>query len=259
MRIGDDIVEGRILMELDVPSLRLNQRQLNTQVLALQAKLEALQIRSVEEPASSVELQALTESLVERQNQKALLDARLEQLTLRAELDGKLIPAAARPVSMLTRSLQRDEIESERDYWLASRNQGASVPEGTLLGWVVDPKRLELRAFISDQDAERVLPEMQVECRWDAIPTKTIQGRVVRLSAEPIATTPEVLIGDSQLISIRNSNGEMTPERPHYEVIIALSTLPNTTIGDSTASVRIETTPETLFVRLERWFRNSLN
>nr|MCU0719435.1 HlyD family secretion protein [Pirellula sp.] len=106
-------------------------------------------------------------------------------------------------------------------------NLGCEVAQGTLLGWFVPESDAEnssglvAHAAVSETDLRWLSVGMNVYIQCDAIPGTKIPATVKRIAAKPLDETPTELIGDFGIVSLRDPQGRLSFEHPHYLVIVA--------------------------------------
>jgi hypothetical protein len=129
---------------------------------------------------------------------------------------------------------------------VAASNLGCTLPRGTLVGWYSPMQKPILTAVVSQEDVRLLNIGMKAVCRWDSDLANTQVGTILQISPEAISATPTQLLGDSALVSLRNAQGRMAPEKPHYQVTIQLQQHTSQHLAGSLSSVRFEIASRTL-------------
>lgn len=248
--LGQLVTPGQNLVRLQSRDLELELLLVEGQLRQLEEKLVQLRLAQVDDDQAAFELGDTVEQLAKHRAQRQILMDEISALQVLAEFDGRLIPSENRPQVTL----------SEGDHlgiWnpiLAEAHLGATIERGTLLGWLAGGDSLELTAMVPEDEAERLRPGMSVVCRWDCQAGQIYHGKVLRISAEPLTTTPEVLLGDPGFVTEISPDGRAVPFRSHYEVEISVERFPKGACHQSLATVHVATAPSTLAEILYRFY-----
>jgi len=248
--LGKSVLRGEPLVKLQSMDLELELLLIDGRVAQLEEKLKQLRLALVDDDQAAFELGDTIEQIAMYQSQRQILRSEMESLQVLAEFDGRLIPSEMRPQVAL----------AEKDHlgiWnpiLSEAHLGATIERGTLLGWLVAGERLELTALVPEEEVERLRPGMSVVCRWDCQVQTIYNGKVERIAAEPLETTPDILLGDPSFVTEVGSDGRAVPTRSHYEVVVVVPDFPAAATHQSLATVHITTAPSTLWEMLYRFY-----
>lgn len=216
-----------LIFQFDNVSKRREILELENELKVLDVRIEIFQKSMVDQAVAAFELPTLQELKKEWETKLSLLQQESKTLTEVASSKGTVYPSVvplSLPISMgrQTKSIGRI---------LDAVNLGCEVAQGTLLGWFVpeadagDTKGFVAHAAISETDLRWLSVGMRVHLQCDAIPETRIPATVKRIAAKPLDETPTELIGDFSLVSIRDQQGRLTFEQPHYLVIVEADTL----------------------------------
>jgi hypothetical protein len=61
---------------------------------------------------------------------------------------------------------------------------------------------------------------MKVFLQCDALPGTKIPATIKRIATESLDVTPPELVGDFGIVSLRDTEGRLNFEEPHYQVIV---------------------------------------
>ena len=252
--LGKPLPAGAQLVEFDTPDKRYELQLLQNEIVILSKKIEYLNQVSSIDPSTSFELPLTEESLSDRRARLQLLQEELSHLTQTASGPGRLLPTSIR---------LREPLAAPADlHWqrgpLDDVSRGCCVERGTLLGWFTNQKEMEVVAIVSQQDIKQLRLDMQVACRWDCQVDKVIRGQIVRIAPDPIEQTPEELIGDPALISLRNAVGNYAPIEPHYAVTIRVAQPMPDRIRGSLVTIQVHVKNQPLLQTIAHLIRVSL-
>jgi putative peptide zinc metalloprotease protein len=245
---------GTVLVRIEAPERQLEQLELAARIRQLTERESQLRLLSVDEPQAELELESVVDRLAGLRSEAALLDAELAEMSVRAPRSGQFRPATApRPAPLVENRGTPDG--SGR---LPRAEPGNAVTRGELLGWLADENSMEVRVLVPEHDAQRLRTDLPVSVRLDARPASKWQGKITRISPDPVGETPPALSGDAWLVSERNAEGRLVPLLPHYEVRVELDEAPAGWSSDGRVHVHIDTGSATLWQSLLRLARRHL-
>lgn len=245
---GQRVKSGEPLMKISSPTLQVEWIELRGQVEYLKERQHQLQLRSVDDESAASELADVVQQLAKAQQGLDLLTEQIEDLATFAEHDGLVISKNASTAVTLTEYSQSVPTAPV----LTVQQQASSVERGELLGWLARPEKYLVKAYVLQPDAELMSPGMQVRVRWDCALEQTCTGSLRSISPEPIAITPEPLIGDYVFPSTSTTTGGYEPAHACYEAILEIPQLPPSVGHQSLATAYIYTSPRTLYQTLRR-------
>ncbi len=247
---GQAFTVGTELVRIESPELDLQLTDARGKVAILEEHIKQLKARLVDEKELASEVANTTEELAKARDQLAILGSEAESLAIVAKEPGVLLANEFVSTQTLT---ELSDVGNSRPL-LSPPNLGRKVERGTLLGWTSPMTQFELIAYVSERDAELLSPGMEVYCRWDCQPAVKYVGTIIRIAPEPISEIPSALQGDDSIPFRVSENGKTQPERPHYEVNIEMSELPQTLSHQAVATAHFQTAPRTIYQSLKRLF-----
>jgi len=218
-----ELEASELIFSFDSMNKKKEILDLENELSVLDVKIEVLRKSMVDEAAAAFELPALQELRKEWESRLSLL--RREAMTLREEAStrGKVYPTRT-PLSLPLGSGRETKSLSSL---LDNVNLGGHVAQGTLLGWFVPvssdnshSSRLVAHAAVSETDLRWLKIGMKVFLQCDALPGTKIPATIKRIATESLDVTPPELVGDFGIVSLRDTEGRLNFEEPHYQVIV---------------------------------------
>lgn len=249
-KIGDTLPAGSPIAT--IASIELEMEHLDTagQIAVLQQRMAQLELLSVDTESAATQLANTAAELAKAEDRLQILDQELRSLVVVAEVDGKLLGGRYQTFQPMSELPDQQRLTPVLD----QQHVGRGIRRGQMLGWFGSTGAFQLTAYVAEHDAQRLWQGMSLGCRWDCEPGTRFAGTVVRIAPEPILEIPEALIGDESILPRTGSGGASEPAVPHYEVKIAMESMPLTLGHASLANVYFQTAPETLYRSLQRLF-----
>jgi putative peptide zinc metalloprotease protein len=244
---GESVAVGSPIATLDSPSLELELIETRGEVQLLELRSAQLKIMSVDDVNTAAQLATVDEQLAKARERLSILEQDAASLVVVAERPGMLVGGPTFDSRTLTEQPDLDRLSP----LLSAGHAGCFVERGKLLGWLGQPGQYTLTAYVIENDAELLGPDMVVRCRWDSDVAKLYQGRIIRISPEPVSQLPETLAGDASIATQAGKRGELQTAQPYYEVDIAVADAPALS-EQSLATVYFETRPRTAYQSLCR-------
>lgn len=276
---GTPIRRGDVIATLSEPQLQRELLQLRSDVTVREQQLRALELSR--DSASQSMIPEIRSSLEGTRSRLKQFETEVGRLTIRAAEDGVL-----RPPRPMSRSwLNSDDLSFWTGLVLDQRNLGATIAEGTLLGYldpsgVIETKqfelsdgadsdpsrnvsqvqrseRFELLLSLTDRNRQRVLPKQLVEfcptgnpgVSWRGVVREVASLQVSEVSAELVAA------------GLDSEPTTMLPqdEGRRWQAIVDVIVSNNQTspILYSTGEVRIHIAPASIAARLEEFIRET--
>ncbi len=251
---GRRIAAGELLAEFECPEKSYRLEVVRSEIKLLRERITSLNQTASIDPTASLELTLHQELLAESLAKESLLEKEIGSLRLTAGSDGVLLGSSTE----LKRPLTAPE-HMELDLRPASpSNQGCTLNRGALVGWFTAKGQTEVTAIVSESDMKRLRLGMIAACGWDSDIQNIVHGRIVRIAPDPVERTPDELVGDAGVVSLRNNAGVFEPELPHYAVTIAFDELPSPRLRGSLVTVQIHVASQPLLQTIIRMIRLSL-
>lgn len=248
--LGKLMPESSLLVKLQSSELEMEHLMIEGTIAQLQEKLVQLRLSQVDDDQAALELGNTVEQIAMYQARRKILGDEIASLQIFSEFEGRLIPGLSRPQLLMAES-------DHLGIWnpiLSTAHLEATVERGTLLGWLAGGNEIELTAIVTEQEAERIRPGMQVVCRWDCLVGTIYQGVVKRIAADPLEKPPEILMGDPSLGTGAESGSQIAGRSGFYEVLISVPDFPDAAVHQSLATVHIATAPSTLWEMIYRFY-----
>ncbi len=243
---GQAIKPGDPLARFDSPLRRFELIKLHGEITQLKNKIEQLKQLSSIDRNASFEIPTTEKLLAERESKARLLADETDKLTPIAQKHGSVYPA----IHLVQPALASDTRSVQPVSDLEEIRLGSWLARGTLVGYLVTSPDVEVSCLVSQDEIERVQVGMPADCQWDSQVNSPVRGKVVRVSPDPVEQTPDELVGDPRLLSLRNEHGKFAPLSPHYTVTVRFARSDLSRIKGSLATVQIPVASEPLLTRL---------
>jgi HlyD family secretion protein len=224
---GTEILQGRLLLQLNSDRLRSALAEANASLLAARRQARAVEAGPSKEEISTIDgsisetamrLDQVTkdlateESLYKKQatsfaavdkiaNDRKLLEVRLEGLKQRKldlqaryskedkELEQGRIAELTKQVESLRRQLLAGFVVAPESGLIYSLQvrQGSFVSKGTLLAQIYTPGKILLRAYVDEPDLGRIRKGQPVRIEWDGLPNEHWIGLVEKMAEQVVA------------------------------------------------------------------------
>lgn len=237
------------LVQLENEGLQHTRSELAADVRRLRTELDAL----LDNPATAdaAVLPTLRSSLEAATGRLAEFESELDQLCVRAKVEGIFLPPPHVP---------REQRSDLPEHWsgipAAEVNRGAWIERGTLLGYVGLPTDTELHVALTEQEIERIRPGQTVRFGRPG-QSRLYPGTVTTVSEVPSERLPSTLL-ISGLVDGRMEQDAVIPANVTYPATIELDqtglpTVPLYAVGQ----VRIQTKPASVWQRVVRYLRQT--
>lgn len=258
---GATVDSGDLIAELESLELDSELAELKGDADLIRIQIEALEEQQTDNETVAYRLPVLKEQLRDRQERLKLLEEQKRALNIFAAANGRWLPSDSKSAPSLT------EFHDERNANLkVSPNRlGCQVKEGELLGWVVVSDKVFVNALVHEDTVRRLDHDVPVTLRWDSQPHIDYRAQIVSIAREAMRQTPPTVVGDPRFLSVRDSQGNLVPDSPHYEVKLQidssiLESNPERTrrLLGSLASVRFETHRSTILEIVREYIEQNL-
>jgi putative peptide zinc metalloprotease protein len=167
VRDGEQVAAGQLLLVLEDPELLVEQEMLSQKLARLQADHYSVLL------TNPLQAEHVVEEIVQARNQLQRVEERLEQLTIRARMTGRLV--MPRQADLL----------------------GSLARRGDTLGYVLVSEQIRVRAALSERDAALVRESTRsISVRLDDAPEETIPATLLRDMPAATHNLPSPALGD---------------------------------------------------------------
>lgn len=249
---GAEVLPGSEVLRLESLQSQVELIELEGEIRLISEKLRQLRQSQTTMPEASYQIPILTQQLAELRQRIDVLQNEIAGLRYVAPKKGFFLPGNS-VVPVATTSPKSERFPSGVP---DATNLGCVCDRGTLIGWFVLNRRIEVTALVNERDVRLLQVGMPALVQWDAELGRVAKGTVTRISPDATSSTPAALVGDPMLVSNRNREGEFEPESPHFEVAIDVDQ-PGLVLRGAPATIQIPTASESLLDRaLDLWRDN---
>ena len=229
---GMVIEAGTEIARLSSIDLDLAIADLDGKATQAKARLASLERERFTDPAASLEIGTVEESLKSVEEQLGRKRKDRADLVLTAPRGGVVLPSPA--VKQPPDGTGR--LPGWSGHVLGERNIGATLTEGTVLCLVGDPKAFEAVMVVDQSEMEFVSRGQRVDLKLDAMPWQTFRGTVEEIAETNLESGSERLSvkAGGQVPTRTDESGREMPISTSYEALMAV----NDADGSFTAGMR---------------------
>jgi putative peptide zinc metalloprotease protein len=260
VRPGDVVKKDDPLAQLQNIDVDLSITELAGQRNIITAQLDGLRRVSYADPRANTQIDPLKKALEGTNKQLANREGDRKELLLVAPRDGTVLP----PPLVEKRSDDGTQLPTWSGSPFDRNNIGARLMVGTKLCQVGDPRSLEARLVIDQNDVEFVLPGQTVEIMLEQTAEYVYSNCFVeRVSTEDLKESPTHLssLHGGSLPTKMDPSGVARPLSPIFEAVVPLPSEDSHNllrIG-LVGKAKITTAPRTLGSRLWRYLQHTFN
>jgi putative peptide zinc metalloprotease protein len=211
---GQSVQKGDVLGILSNPNLDLELARLEGEVQRIEALAEKHRSlgRPGEEQMAQELLQRRLAEIASRQQQR-------DRLTLRADSDGTVVPAARRDQQRVETS-GYVQLTAWTEAPLREENLGAWLETGTTVCELRPSGEPEAVMVVEQGDVEFLEMGQPMRIKFDALPGLTVPGMIREISRKEAEEFPEQLLAAAggELQTERGADGQITAAGTYYEV-----------------------------------------
>jgi len=253
--LGGEVEKGQPLFDADAPEKRLEWLQLSHELEELRVRIRILEESKVSDESANYELPTLLELKSELEAKQKLLWPELASLRQEVAARGFYVPQESRVPKPFADGTTR----WEPGHLLAEERLGMVLERGMMTGWLSSEYAYDMHALVPESDVRWIQVGMRAEAILDSQASLRIPCQVTRVAPEPVPEFPRELLGDSSLVALRDIDGRLRVETPHYLVVLEPVTQPPSVWRGSLVSVHFELPGKTLVQMLseivQRQFR----
>lgn len=245
---GQAVRRGDVLAELTNAELLTELEQ-----LVRHADSREIAVRSYRALGQRGQMQQAEDALADARAEIENRERQIADLTLRAPSDGTIIPPPRRVETPL-----RERYETLPGWSrspLEPANRDSYLEGGELLCSVGDPRKMEAVLIIDQADIEYVKEGQRVWIKLDALPSRTLEGRISEIARKELEATPPHLSSKAggELATTTDSSGRERPLRSSYQARVPLPNSDGTLQADFRGRAKIDCGSRTLARRLWRY------
>ncbi|MEZ6090492.1 MAG: hypothetical protein R3C05_21235 [Pirellulaceae bacterium] len=195
---GTRVIRGEPLIQLRNADIELTLAELEQRIEALRLRLDTMSVMRIRNASIGDSVLPTKELLVALESQRNDLLSRREALTLRAPIDGVILPdrwhdEESRPTSEVDR----------RKRWVGTpldvRNAGCTLQRGSTYCLVGDPQHLTATMIIPQDSIDLIKAGQSVRVWLNTHPGSAIDARIREVSIAEVESAPEVLARRGEL------------------------------------------------------------
>ncbi len=244
---------------------RLTDWELRRQIVELRAErdlarltLENLRLRLAGDPSVAPQIPAAKEALADAEERLRARRRDHQRLTLRAPVDGTVLP----PPRRQARPDTPGRLPPWRGSPLEAQNLGCYLETGTLYCLVGDPQDLEACVVLDQADVQFVHRGQRVKLRLDQSPGRILAGTIEEIAKTDLKVAPrELAQGEAMAVRV-DEQGIPRPVEASYQARVTLDVHDALLLSETRGRAKILVAPQSLFRRLSRYvgrtFRFSL-
>jgi putative peptide zinc metalloprotease protein len=220
LKPGTVVEAGTEIARLSSIDLDLAIADLEGKATQARARLASLERERFTDPAATLEIGTVEESLKSVEEQLARKRKDREDLVLTAPRGGIVLPAPA----VKAPADGTGRLPGWSGNVLDNRNLGATLAEGTVLCLVGDPEAYEAVMVVDQSEMEFVSRGQRVDLKLDAMPWQTFRGTIDEIAETSLESGSERLSvkAGGQVPTRTDESGRETPISTSYEALMAV-------------------------------------
>jgi hypothetical protein len=171
----------------------------------------------------TAEAEALHEILAAAEKQLETLEHRRSLLEVRADCDGRVVPATrSRPALVTTRGFR--QLGGWTENPLRAENEGARLELGTHVCDLQPSDELEAVLYVDQAEMPFLEESQEVRLKLDAFPREVFKGRIREISRQEAEDVPHQILvdGGGTVPTVRGVDGKNRPYTTLYVVRVSL-------------------------------------
>ena len=239
---GDVIAKlGDVTLDLELEESRRQEAIYGLQIAGLRAKNDRTEVG---------ELNRVKESLISKKRSIANLDRKREWLTLRAPVDGVVLPPPEKKPS--------PRVDGQLPTWegslLREKNLGARVEMDDVVCLVGDADSFEAMLIIDQSDLPFVSVDMDANVQLDSYASGRFQGQIKEIASadmEVLSPTMSSQTGGS-VAPVTDAAGVQRPQSASYEARVPIDDIEFVLRSGMRGRAKVKAIPQTISQRLWR-------
>lgn len=212
------VAQGDVLAVLKNEEIETDLLKTDGEIAIQRQHLESLELRSNNNPEAAAQIPTAESALADLQERRAVLQRQIDQLTIRAPVDGVVIPAPHK--------IEQEKSDRFLAQWSGSpldeENRGCLLHRGELLCMIGDADALQARLFVDQDQIELIRTGDPVSILFDGNSVHSIQGTVKEVSTDQSVQIPRNLTANAALGLERKEDGTVALIDGAYSVTVLL-------------------------------------
>jgi hypothetical protein len=256
---GTQVQTGDELAKLENVDVELAIKKLEGQISLYREQLEGLRPVSLSDDRAAVRMAEIEKEIEAAEGQLAEQKRDADRLTILAPRAGTVIP----PTLIEDRHRNERELKSWSGTPMDGENLGAVLEKGTKLCQIGDPKLLEARLAISQNQSNEVRAGQKVEVMLNQSAGYVYVSHIERVGGEAMKFTPPRLSSDAggDIPTAPDASGVPRPLTPHFDALVPLP--PDDGRGilrvGLVGQAKIKVDPKTIGKRIYDYFIRTFN
>jgi len=215
---GDRVAAGDLLMRLSNPDVDLAISELQGKRDTYLVQIRGLQQMSTEDRSARQMIASYREGLKAIEEEIAEKERDRERLSLRAPIDGVVLP----PPEIPRRPTRDGQLPTLWGSPLDGRNDHAYLPESTLVCMVGDPKAMQANLVVDQSQLDFVATGQEAIITLDHLPLDILRGRIQDIAKSEMKVAPRNLGSSAggELLTKTDDTGVERPWSPSYQALV---------------------------------------
>ncbi|MCA9268899.1 MAG: HlyD family efflux transporter periplasmic adaptor subunit, partial [Planctomycetales bacterium] len=251
VQAGDTVEADRPLVKLVNYDLQMSVADLQGQKRQREAELAGLRSQRVTDPLAARQIPAAQEALASIEKQLTEKETEIKNLTIKAPVAGKIIPAPSRP----REPASGGRLPNWAGTSLAAENVGAWLDDSVQVCDIGDPNHVEALLVVDQGAVEFIQKGQKVRIKLDAYTGQTLRGELGTVAEIELDSIPASLSNQAggTLATRTDAAGVQHPLSTSYLAEVALDDPNAQLLVGMRGRAKVTTRPQTLGQRLYRW------
>lgn len=210
------VAPGEIILDTESFDLRREWLELKHQLEEVNVRIQLLENAKINTDEAAFELPTLRELREELAARFAIKQHQVDSLRIAAAQSSRLTPVSI-PLMM---PFELGETTWVRRSIFNNPPIGATLERGTVVGWLSGEDGYVLQVAVAENDARWLTVGSSAEAILDSQTHNRWRCTVTRIAPEPLRELPEPLVGDPSIAGIRDPQGKLQFDVPHYQVVL---------------------------------------
>ena len=258
VKAGQPIRQGEVIAQLENRDLLVKLTDLQGQEEQAEVRLANMRFRQRRDPSVAAELHTQEKLLDSFRQLRGKTEEELARLTIRAPVDGYVIPPPPREDG----DPQDGRLPSWSGSPLAEKNRGALLTPEDVVCQIGTPDSMEAVLIVDQGDIQLIREGMDVDLKFDASRLETFSGTIHDLSVntrQQVSAGMSSQTGGDLETEIDPQTGQVKPRSASYQALVSLAEIDEPMRPGYRGSAKVHTSPKTLGWRLWRLIIKTFN